>query len=155
LETYQVSLTICLLLCQNSVYSGDVFLTTIISTSWSNYLSLYFEFFLLLWITVKSAARANSNIKFFCIKFLPKPILLRFKDRLLLHSVNPNSSHGRKRPSRPNNIANLSAEINDEDHIKLRAAANKSKEIKYRGVPTRLKASIILSIIMCLAFAYR
>ena len=88
--------------------------------NWANYISLYIEFGLLLWITMKAFVRANPKAQFLFRKNVSTYAHKSFKRQL-----SQSFTGGGK---------------------------EKDKKIKFNGLPTRLKASVILSVFITMAF---
>ena len=100
--------------------------------NWVNYLSLYIEFFLVLWVLVKGILRSSPTARIWLKKSMDKT------EKLVRTG------------------SNLSQKLSDKFNPKTIGENDKKHpQIKYYGLPTRLKAAVILSVFMCAGIAWR
>ena len=101
--------------------------------NWVNYLSLYIEFLLVVWILVKGIMRSSPTARMWFAKSIDQTEKFVGKD------------------------SGLSKKVSDTLNAKNIGKHDKKQhtQIKYLGLPTRLKAAVILSVFMCVGIAWR
>ena len=99
--------------------------------NWVNYLSLYIEFLLVVWILVKGILRSSPTARIWLEKSMDQTEKMVRKD------------------------SGLSKKLSHKLNAKNIGKNDKKTPIHYLGLPTRLKAAVILSVFMCVGIAWR
>ena len=135
--------------------------------NWANYFSLFFELGLLFWITIKAFVRAHPEAQSCCQrqitnyahKSLRKKLsktfttsqkeLKPFDESIVVIDAASSKNINRRAGENDENGKNGKNGKNSKNS-KKKNSNKKQNEIKFNGLPTRLKASVILSIFMTL-----